>query len=178
MPDYGEVLDARAAEAADTPAGPSVQRLMALLRESQRGAAVLTDLLGSPAWDVFRSNLKGYLDPAEAERALLREQIEAGQVVGDERERADLRLQYLRGLILGLTLALDLPKQFISRHETLDALAADPSDPPPGPGPVADRPSKPPMMTASAPSERSVKSLATGETTAQGPSSPVVASER
>lgn len=127
MPDYAEILEARAAEKAASPSGPTPQRLMALLRESQRGAAVLTELLDSPAWDTFRSNLKGYLDPAEAERALLREQIEAGQVVGDERERADLRLQYLRGLILGLTLAMDLPKQLIDRHEQLEQLAVAPT---------------------------------------------------
>ena len=101
---------------------------MALLRESQRGAAVLTELLDSPAWNVFRSTLASHLQPAETERALLREQIEAGQVVGDERERADLRLQYLRGLILGLTLAMDLPKQLIEQHEKLDALAGGPAD--------------------------------------------------
>ena len=126
-PDYSEVLDQRAAQPAVTDA-PTPQRLMALLRESQRGAAVLTELLDSPAWNVFRSTLAGYLQPAETERALLREQIEAGQVVGDERERADLRLQYLRGVILGLTLAMDLPKQLIEQHEKLDALAGGPAD--------------------------------------------------
>ena len=119
-PDFSEVLEARVPSPA---AGPNPQKLMALLRESQRGAAVLTELLDSPAWNVFRSTLAGYLQPAETERALLREQIEGGQVVGDERARADLRLQYLRGLILAFTLAMELPKKLIEQHETLDALA-------------------------------------------------------
>lgn len=127
MPDYAEIVDARA----PASGGPNPQKLMALLRESQRGAAVLTELLDSPAWNVFRSTLAVDLQPAEAERALLREQIEAGQVVGDERERADLRLQYLRGLIRGLTLAMDLPKQLIEQHEKLDALAGGGPETPP-----------------------------------------------
>ena len=122
MPSYSEILDARAAQPSASGA-TTPQRLAAMLRESQRGAVVLTELLDSPAWDVFRSNLAGQLQSAETERTLLREQIEAGQVVGDERARADLRLQYLRGIILAFTLAMELPKTLIDQHEDLDRLA-------------------------------------------------------
>ena len=81
MPSYSEILDARAAQPSASGA-TTPQRLAAMLRESQRGAVVLTELLDSPAWDVFRSNLAGHLQSAYTERTLLREQIEAGQVVG------------------------------------------------------------------------------------------------
>lgn len=100
---------------------------MALLRESQRGAAVLTELLDSPAWDVFRSNIKGYLDPAEAERTMLRDRLEGDELVGDDRLRAESRAKELRGFIRGLTLAMELPKRLIEQHETLDKLASGPA---------------------------------------------------
>lgn len=122
MPEYSEVLDARAAQPA-APGTPTPQHLAALLRESQRGAAVLTDLLGSPAWDVFRSVLTADREGCEGERAVLRDRIEAGELVGDDRTRADLRLQYLRGAIEKLTRALALPKDLIARHAALDTLA-------------------------------------------------------
>lgn len=121
-PDFSEVLDFRASQPA--PAGaPTPQRLAAMLRESQRGAAVLTELLDSPAWNVFRSVMGADLQACEAERGVLRDQIEAGSLVGDERERADRRLQYLRGAIEKLTRALALPKDLIERHKALDTLA-------------------------------------------------------
>ena len=126
MPDYAEILDARAAGAATSPSGPTPQRLMALLRESQRGAAVLTELLDSPAWNIFRSVAGGELERAEAERAMLRDRVDAGDLVGDERARADLRLQYLRGRIDALRFATELPKQLIAKHEALDQAAAPP----------------------------------------------------
>lgn len=122
MPDFSEVMDARAAAPAG-PGAPSPQALMALLRESQRGAAVLTELLDSPAWNVFRSTIGGALESAEAERAVLRERMEAGEVVGDDRARSELRLQYLRGKVEALRLAMELPKQLIDRHDKLETLA-------------------------------------------------------
>lgn len=129
MPDYAEILDARAAEAIAHPSGPTTQRLMALLRESQRGAAVLTELLESPAWNVFRSIIGADLQACEAERATLRDQIEGGALVGDDRERADLRLQYLRGAIEKLRRAMELPKQLIEQHAQLETLAGGPPAP-------------------------------------------------
>ena len=75
MPDYSEVLALRAAEAPQAGA-PTPQRLAAMLRASERGAAVLTELLDSPAWNVFRSVVGGALEPAEAEREMLLERLE------------------------------------------------------------------------------------------------------
>lgn len=124
MPDYSELVDHRAAHPAAAEA-PTPQRLMALLRESQRGAAVLTELLDSPAWDTFRSVLGFALETAEAERAILRDRVDTGELVGDERARADLRAQYLRGRIEALREAMDLPKRLIDRHEALDKLAGE-----------------------------------------------------
>lgn len=121
MPSYDEILEAREAEAVQKAAtGPSPQRVESLLRESARGAAVLTDLLDSPAWNIFRSVLGADLQVYEAERNIMREQIEAGTLVGDDRERADRRLQYLRGAIEKLTRAMELPKELIARHATLE----------------------------------------------------------
>jgi hypothetical protein len=131
MPSFSEVMEARAADTADvTHTGPSPQQIAALLRESHHGATVLSELLDSPAWNVFRSNVGGWLEGAGAERAILRERMEAGELVGDERARADLRLQFLRGLIEAYTKAMALPVDLIARHEKLDALASG------GPAPV------------------------------------------
>lgn len=123
MPDYAEVLDAREAESAPTARGLTPAQINAFLRESARGAAVLTELLDSPAWNVFRSNVAGRLEPLKAERETLRSQIEAGALVGDDRARADLRLQYLRGAIEAYTFAMALPKALIEQHQKLDTLA-------------------------------------------------------
>ena len=122
MPDYSEILEARAAQ---SPAGtgPPPQQLTAFLRESARGAAVLTELLEDPGWNVFRSTIGGDLERAEAERAVLRERTEGGELVGDDRARAELRLQYLRGVIEQARRAMELPKTLIDRHAAMETLA-------------------------------------------------------
>lgn len=125
MPDYEEVMEARANDHTRHVVGPSPQALAAILHESHRAATVLTELLDSPAWNVFRSNIAGSLQAAEAERALLRDKIEGGALVGDDRARADLRLQYLRGLIEAYTLALELPKQLVAQHEKLETFVSE-----------------------------------------------------
>ena len=122
MPDYSEIEDARAAQ--PTPNGqPNPQQIAAFLRESARGAAVLTDLLDSPAWNVFRSNVGGRLEQFKAEREILRNRIEAGEIVGDERARADLRLQRLLGLIEAHEFDMALPKELIAAHGRLETMA-------------------------------------------------------
>ena len=121
MPSYEEVIEARDAERA--PTGPTPQQLAAMLRESARGAAVLTDQLDSPAWNIFRSVVLADLTACAAERAVLRERIEAGELVGDERAKADLRLQYLRGAIEKLQKAMDLPKTLIDQDAKLQRAA-------------------------------------------------------
>ena len=117
-PDYSEVLDLWAEQAKHAAASP--EAIHALLRESQRGAVVLDELLDSPAWNIFRSNLAGQVQGYDIERTQLRGQVEAGTLVGDERARADLRLQYLRGLLEAFQIALDLPKTLIGKHATLE----------------------------------------------------------
>ena len=107
-PDYSEVLDLWAEQAKHAAASP--EAIHALLRESQRGAVVLDELLDSPAWNIFRSNLAGQVQGYDIERTQLRGQVEAGTLVGDERARADLRLQYLRGLLEAFQIALDVPR--------------------------------------------------------------------
>ena len=127
MPSYAEIMEAREAEATTRVApGPTPQQVAAFMRESARGAAVLTELLDSPAWDTFRSVLGADLQGCEAERAVLREQIEAGTLVGDERARADLRLQFLRGRIEALQLAMGLPKDLIAADAKLQTAAGAP----------------------------------------------------
>jgi hypothetical protein len=125
MPSYEEVMEAREAETATKPSGPTPQQVAAFMRESARGAAVLTELLDSPAWNVFTTIITGDPQRADAERAILRDRIESGDVVGDDRARADLRLQYLRGQIEAFTIALGLPKTLIGRHETLAKAAGN-----------------------------------------------------
>lgn len=141
-PDYSEVLEARASQS--TPGVPTQNQIAAFLRESAHGAVVLTELLDSPSWNIFRSNLGGDLQACEAERTLLRDRIEGGGLVGDERARADLRLQYLRGAIDKLTRALDLPKQLIAQHDAMEKVARGtlPADAPP-PSVAAPAPPKP-----------------------------------
>lgn len=121
MPDYSELLDHRAAQPNGHAAGPTPQQIAAFMRESARGAAVLTDLLDSPEWDIFRSVLLADVQRDEAERETIRNRIESGELVGDERARMDLRLQYLRGAIERGRRALDLPKDLIDRHRRLEA---------------------------------------------------------
>lgn len=123
MPSFGDVMDARDAAASQISRGITPAQINAFLRESARGAAVLTELLDSPAWNVFLSNVAGRLEPLKAERETLRNQIEAGALVGDERAKADLRLQYLRGSIEAHTFAMELPKALIAQHQQLDGLA-------------------------------------------------------
>lgn len=135
MPDYSEILDYQLAQA--QARAPSSHALMAMLRESQRGAAVLEELLGDPSWDVFRSNIEGYRKADEAERATLRDAIERGTAVGDERARADFRLQYLRGRLEAFQIALDLPKALIDKHETLEKTVRA-NGAPPEPEPTAE----------------------------------------
>ena len=121
-PDYSEILEARAAQSPAGP-GPTPQQLTAFLRESARGATVLTELLEDPGWNVFRSTIGGDLERAEAERAVLRERMEGGELVGDDRARAELRLQYLRGVIEQARRAMELPKTLIDRHAAMETLA-------------------------------------------------------
>ena len=131
MPSYEEVLDARAAEAAPPHRGPTSAQIAAFMRESARGAAVLDELLDSPAWNTFRSVILADLQACEAERGVLRERSETGELVGDERAKADLRLQYLRGAIEKLTRAMEVPTTLIARHAALEKAAA--AAPPPSP---------------------------------------------
>ena len=136
MPSFEEVMEAQAAEAATTAhAGPTPQQIAAFMRESARGAAVLTELLDTPAWNIFRSVIGGDLRACEAERAVLRDQMESGSLVGDERARADLRLQYLRGAIEKLRRAMELPKDLVDRHARLEKAASGPV----GEGRILDR---------------------------------------
>ena len=85
MPSYEEVIEARDAERAQHPLGPTPQQLAAMLRESALGRA--------------------------------------RRQVGDERAKADLRLQYLRGAIEKLQKAMDLPKTLIGQDAKLQRLA-------------------------------------------------------
>ena len=139
-PDYSEIMAGRAAEAPQAGA-PTPQRLAAMLRASERGAAVLTELLDSPAWNVFRSVVGGRLAPYETERTIIREQIEAGSLVGEERERKDRRFQFLRGAIEAHTFDLDLPKQLIAKHNAMEKVARGtlPADAPAVPEPTKPR---------------------------------------
>lgn len=121
MPDYSEVIEARAGSE-QTPSGPTQQQISAFMRESGRGAVVLAELLESPAWNIFRATLSSDFLRAEAERTQLRVQLEVGALVGDERDRADLRLQYLRGRVEAFQIALDLPKALIKKHNDLETI--------------------------------------------------------
>ena len=117
---------ARSSQRSDGGAGSSSKArpaaIAAFLKESRAGRRSdrSTRFAG---WDTFRSIIAADLETAEAERAILRDRVDSGELVGDERARADLRAQYLRGRIEALREAMDLPKRLIERHESLDKLA-------------------------------------------------------
>ena len=124
MPD---LLDAQNAQRrAAAMRGPSPLDLAAFRHLAEVVGARMERLAGEDEWETFWAQAEISLkDPDTQALAAYRDQIEGGELVGDDLTRATVRMQYLRGRLAAYRDLQALPAMLVERNmvvqKTLDS---------------------------------------------------------